>query len=215
MFFSDREEFLVVGVGGHEYKVVRARLKKFLLLEQIRSERDVKGYLEACGVPTDGSFIELLEIYNALIRLNVPRVQIPLLTVHNKLEEEREEEPWSYLNRNIVSWVFLVTSRAHISLSDTLDMNIDDFFAFLQEALVDEQMEKEWFYSLSEVAYQYDSGSKQSRFIPMQRPSWMMNVRSKRQLKTIPYDMMPKGLVTSISPQASKLLDSLNPSLGT
>ena len=198
MFFSGRDSKIVLSVGGSVYEVARARLQKYLVLEQFRNERNVAGYLEECGIPTTGPGIELLCAYRDLVRLNSPSVKIPLLIIRGQKKDD-DDVPWDYLNRHIVFWVYLITSRARISLTETLSLDIDDFFALLQEVLIDEQLEKEWVYTLSEVAYQYDPSSKVSRLRPLERPVWMIKIRSKHTPKEIPVEMMPKGLVISLS----------------
>jgi len=46
-------------------------------------------------------------------------------------------------------------------------LQVEEALAKIQEILVDEQLEHEFFYGLSEVAYSYDSSTKKSKFVPM------------------------------------------------
>jgi hypothetical protein len=89
-----------------------------------------------------------------------------------------------------------------------MGLGIDDFYALLQELLTEEQLEKEWEHSLSEVAYQYDPASKTNSLVPLRRPSWMLRVVLSKASKEVPSELMPKGLILSLSNNALKSSDS-------
>jgi len=62
--------------------------------------------------------------------------------------------------------------------------------------LVDDQLEKEWEWSLSELAYSYNSSTKKSEFKELPRPDWMDGKEIEEiKLIKIPKSMMPVGQV--------------------
>jgi len=84
-------------------------------------------------------------------------------------------------------------------------LDVDDALALVQEISLEEQFDKEWSYSLSEVAYEYDTASKKSKLRTLPRPSWM-NVATqavKEKIESgqttrqvhIPKSFIPPGIV--------------------
>jgi len=74
-------------------------------------------------------------------------------------------------------------------------------FAHIQEILTDRQLEQEFFYSLSEIAYPYNKATKKGEFKPMPRPYWMRpavrptkTIRIKRNLLPVGYGVDASGL---------------------
>jgi len=62
---------------------------------------------------------------------------------------------------------------------------------------VDDQLDREFIYGLSEIAYHYDKNTKTRKFVPLPRPHWM---REKIQpVKKFPIlkAMMPMGNIIS------------------
>jgi hypothetical protein len=83
------------------------------------------------------------------------------------------------------------------TLENTENLYFNDAIAYIQEILIDEQLDKEWQWSLSEIAYQYNDALKKSEFKPLPRPSWMvgMNKIEPPKVERLPVGMMPQGLV--------------------
>lgn len=80
--------------------------------------------------------------------------------------------------------------------NQTSELDPDDGVALLQEILTDDQLEKEWQWSLSEIAYPYNPDTKKSEFKNLPRPVWMQKEIRKpvKQIK-IPASMLPVGIV--------------------
>jgi len=197
--FRNIDEELTITLDGHEHTTARARLGLYLELEQYKKKLDVVGYLQACGLPTKVSGVEGLRAYIALKKLNRPKVQIPLLLA--KIDAKAKEVDWNYEDRWTISYIHIVASAYHWSRADILNLNVDEFYCYVQEILTDIQMDREWIYSLSEIAYPFDSASKTRRFKPLERPSWMMlNLANWSPEKTrMPKGMLPAGLVLGAS----------------
>ena len=205
ILFANRDERTSVVLGGHEIEVIRARLGKYLVLSQLRRKRDVRGYLAECGVSATDHGLDCLRAYLFLIKFNEVRIAFPFLQPDTTTDPNKEvlPEPWEYDNRWIASWIHHVASHYGWSLPDILNLVVEDFFALLQEIMLENQIEREWGYSLSELAYPYNEASKMREFKPLKRPSWMRkdlqpNPRYKNQAP-LPEGLMPMGASVDIS----------------
>jgi hypothetical protein len=78
-------------------------------------------------------------------------------------------------------------------------MDIDSALGLYQELLMDEQFEHEWQWSLSEIAFPYNSATKKQEYKPLQRPEWMLPL-SPTQLPVIKIrkDMLPMGNIIDL-----------------
>lgn len=190
IFFGGEEDQLLVTLDGHDFIVPRAHLGLYLVLGQYRDAKDVVGYLKACSLPTDVDALEGLIVYRNLIRFNSPQVALPFL----HFAEERDREAWHYPNRWVVAWVHLVASRYHWPREQILSLDVTEFCAYVQEILVDAQLEHERAYSLSEIAYPYDQAAKAGVFKPLRRPGWMYQRPKGARL---PPFLRPQGQVTT------------------
>jgi len=197
--FRNTDEELTVTLDGHDHVVRRARLGLYLELEQYERKHAVVGYLQAYGLPTNVSGVEGLRAYIALKKLNRPKIQIPLLLA--KANAKTKDANWNYEDRWTISYIHIVASAYHWSRADILNLNVDEFYCYVQEILTDTQMDREWVYSLSEIAYPFDSASKTRKFKPLERPSWMMlnATRWEPEMVRMPKAMLPMGLILNPS----------------
>jgi hypothetical protein len=67
--------------------------------------------------------------------------------------------------------------------------------AYLQEILVNEQLDREFTWSTTEVAYPYNSTTKVSKFQPLTRPYFMHETAKPLKIMKIPRNLMPMGEV--------------------
>jgi hypothetical protein len=190
-----------VTLGGHEYLVTRAHLGQYLLLEQIRRSQpltanSVRDYLTTCGLPTDdGSGIELLRAYVALIHLNQIVAEYPAFGERAANGKERKD-PWDYSTRWVFTWVHTLAKTYHWSREEILGLDLDEAAGYIQEIVLSNQLDAEWEYQLSPNAYSYDQASKSMKFRPMTRPLWMQP--KLPQVKQIPNKLRPQGNVIRI-----------------
>jgi hypothetical protein len=125
--------------------------------------------------------------YTILIRF--PVVEIPITRPYKKNDTESKED-WDYDGR---SWYFysnLIASRYGWTFEYISQLKVLDALATIQEILTQDQLDKEFYYSLSELAYPYNASTKKSSFQPMKRPMWMMP-----KIKEVPRFKMPASLL--------------------
>ena len=184
------------------------RLRKWIELEQ-RKEKIIKATDGGDDFPSDlfsylsvalginSKYYEKADWYNIIQAFYVclsksPQVELPILTPH---EEESKEESWDYPHRTWHLYSHLLAKAYGWSLEEISQLHVDEALAKIQEIIVDDQLDKEFFYGLSEIAYHYDKNSKTSKFVPLHRPHWMRPKIKPIKKILIPASMLPVGNV--------------------
>jgi hypothetical protein len=122
-----------------------------------------------------------------------PKVELPLITPSG--EKPKNDEPWDYESRTWHLYSHLLAKSYGWDLEYIGNLSVIEALAKIQEIIVEDQLDKEFIYGLSEVAYHYDKNTKTSRFVPMPRPHWMRAQPKPIQRFLIPVSMMPMGNV--------------------
>jgi len=204
-----------VHIGRKKYTLHRAALKKWLELEDIRlsikkaADSENKQVSELIYTYLSVAFdihdikwdtltwIRIAEIYSTIIMLNLPKLEFPILKA--KVQDDRKVA-WEYDGRTWYLWSHLLMSKYGWHLDCVASMDIDDALALIQEILIEEQIEKEWEWSLSEIAYPYDENSKSNKFSPLERPDWMSAPTKIEPIKKVKIlrKHMPIGNIVSM-----------------
>jgi hypothetical protein len=198
-----------VTIGNKKLSIDRAKLRQWLLLEDIREKiqlaaevRDrqevvtqIYSYLSAAfGIDIDldkCAWFEVIEVFTQVISLNVPRFDFPLLT--SKLDNQKVA--WDYEGRTWYIWVHLL-ARYGWSMEYIANIDIDDALALAQEVAVEDQLEKEWAWGLSDKSTVYDKKGKNAKFKELPRPGWMTKVIDRvEEGMMFPANMLPVGLI--------------------
>lgn len=201
-----------VQLGEKECSVVRLRLRKWLALEEIREEvnkaaenrnidrfvQSVYSYISAAiDIPVEELEVlpsyEIIEAYSVILSTNVPKLDFPLL----KAKVQEKKVAWDYEGRTWYLWSNVLSGKYGWTLEYMAELDVDDAIALFQEILVDEQLEREWQWSRSEIAYQLNPQTKKSEFKPLSRPNWMDAPVVYKPVKKgkIPKDLIPMGIV--------------------
>jgi hypothetical protein len=141
---------------------------------------------------------EIAEAFIKLVVLNRPTREYAILK-ETKHKQEIQLS-WDFDGRTWYVWANNFAKAYHWTLFEIAKLDIDDAIALLQEIYADDQYEKEWVYSLSEVAYPYDESTKKSKYKPLPRPEWMKEVVILAPPKKIKIlrSMMPVGAIQKI-----------------
>ena len=137
------------------------------------------------------------EVFLSLLQKNEITIQFPILKSMKGGKDDRGV-PWDYPERDWYYWVHLLAYHYGWTLDYIAELDIDDALALLQEIEVESQIEKEWEYQISEIAYPYDPGTKKSVFKPLGRPQWMRReavVQKRRILKA----HLPIGVIIKVN----------------
>lgn len=123
-----------------------------------------------------------------------PKLDLPITTPTN---EKSKEESWDYDSRTWHLYSHILAKNYGWSLEYISRLDVVDAISKIEEILVDEQLEREFYYGLSEAAYTYDKNSKTSKFNPLPRPHWMRPKPKQIKKFTIPASMLPVGVVSN------------------
>ena len=211
-----------VTVLQEEIKIKRLTLRGWASLESIKkdmdsaiSKRDYDQYYSvsvrfiemALSVPTkiDWDTVpwwEFLTVYSEVVSLNSPTIKFPILESSIK---ESKPLPWEYEGRGWFFWFNLFAKNYGWTENMIEILDIDTAIGLYQEISIDDQFEKEWEWSLSEIAFPYNQSTKKQEYKPLERPEWMLPI-SPKQLPTMKMrkDMMPVGNIVDLSVKADK-----------
>jgi len=191
-------------------KIEQPKLKKWLELEDIKNKLveavEHKNYDEvadllcsyvstAVDLESRNEFwFDIANIFESYLILCTPR-RIPILT-----KSGGEEIPWDYEGREWYFWLHKLSSKYGWYPKYIEKMNFNDAISLMQEIAVEEQLEKEWEWSLSELSYSYNTTTKKSDYKPLSRPAWMRigtkltDTRPEKPVKILK-SMLPAGIV--------------------
>jgi hypothetical protein len=196
------------------YKVGREpRLKKWIELETykdkiIKAAEDrqaefpkyLLSYLSvAFGIPYN--WFELADWWKIVQAFYTCLTKYPVqhLPITSPSGENTKEEDWNYDGRTWYLYANMIARSYGWTLEYISRLKVGDALAIIQEISVDEQLEHEFQYGLSEMAYHYNSATKKSEFRPMPRPSWMRPKVEPERIKkfSLPASMIPTGVVVT------------------
>ena len=206
----------LVRLGGRAWNVMRARLGGYLALQRAQRRIDEAVDRDETEPITDGLYeylclalpalervtfddapwFEVMAAYMAVLGLNT----IPDRKKYAILAGKGKEKmvPWDYPERAEILWIHTLANAYHWSKVDIEALWPEEAIAYLQEIYADEQYDREFVYSLSEVAYPYDKATKKSRYQPLERPGWMVRIlkgqkRPSRFTAPVPESLRPSG----------------------
>jgi hypothetical protein len=126
-----------------------------------------------------------------------PKLDLPITKPGS---DKPKEESWDYDNRTWYLYSHMLAKNYGWTLEYISNLHVVSALATIEEILVDEQLDREFHYGLSEMAYQYDSRSKTSKFNPLPRPHWMRPKIKEIKKFPIPKAMLPFGVDYSSLP---------------
>lgn len=200
-----------ISLGNKKYSASKFLLKEWLELEDIRLEinkavedrniSDISNFIysylsTAINVDVEKySWYEVAQAYLQVCEENAPTKDFPIL----KSIEKEEELPWDYQGRSWYMWASLFSSHYGWNMEYIAKLDIDDALGLFQELLIDKQLEKEWEWNLSEIAYPYNKATKKSEYKPLDRPSWMKDKSHRKEVKKVKIlkEYIPVGNVIS------------------
>ena len=202
-------------LDGKDYVATRYKLREWLKLDAVRE--NILDAIEAKDI--DGlsksicAFVSIASSVSVDILLSLPWYDVTnafLVTeAENKLrlsfallrtsKKKTDAPAWEYTGRTWYWWLHLLSSHYGWSSEYIAELDIDDATGLLQEILTEEQLNREWQWSLTEIAYPYNESTKQSNFKPLDRPEWMMmalpEFMPKIPMIRIRRDMLPVGFI--------------------
>ncbi|MBU2051388.1 MAG: hypothetical protein KKH61_20765 [Gammaproteobacteria bacterium] len=191
-----------------EYPGERFKFKEWLRLEEVKAiiskatdrDRFADGIYLYLSIALHLQIDELKllpwkEVASAYVEINYinrPTISFPILTTK---QDHAEKYSWDYEGRTWYEWANIFSKKYGWSLEYSAELDVDDAIGLLQEMMVDDQLSKEWEWSLTEIAYPYNDKTKKSEFKPLQRPSWMEKEIEPPKIMKIPKHLLPVGII--------------------
>ncbi len=140
----------------------------------------------------DANWENIVQSFYKIIQ-RLPTIDLPIATPSGDSVSKRES--WDYDGRTWHFYAHLLSSHYGWTLEYISQLQVGEALAKIQEILTDEQLDREFQYSLSEVAYPYDKNTKKSNFNPLPRPSWMRPKIKQVVMRKMPRINLPIGNV--------------------
>lgn len=204
----DSHSPLEVEAGEHRMRINFPRLKAWMDLRQLQDQvgadtwdSAIVAFLEQvtgwdAAVWDQVAWFDALAVYLRILVWLRPNLKLPSMSSKRK---DEEKAPWDYSER---PWFALFHRLAKFygwEEAQIAGLEVETALALLQEISVDEQLEREFIYGLSEVAYPYNEATKKSVFRPLPRPEWMQPEAKPPKKIKVRLDMLPMGNVVDIS----------------
>ena len=150
---------------------------------------------------------DVAEAYAVAMQLNSPTKKFPIMTS----KEKGKTMPWEYEGRSWYFWLNTLAKTYGWTPEEIGNLDIDDAIGLYQEIVIDDQMDSEWDWGLSEMSYEYNKSTKKSHFKPLPRPDWMKGIVGKS--KPVPKvkmlaKMMPVGEIVILDELGSDTVQS-------
>jgi len=148
---------------------------------------------------------DIMYAFSMIHRVTVPEVSLPLVSRHS--EKKNEKDPWDYSGRLWFFYSNIIASAYGWTVEQIAELPVNTALAYLQEILTEQQLEREFVWSTSEIAYPYNKQTKKSKFSPLHRPYWMLpDMDVKKKVPAIPKSLLPVGNVVKIDVKAQKIV---------
>lgn len=210
---------VTISVGERKLEIERARLRRWFELERIRgqlldaAERGdtltvstlLCAYLSAASGEDQELYgkavwYEVAVAFNKVVELNRVATRFP---VFRNTVSSSKDMPWDYDGRDWYEWVHIIASRYGWSIEYIAELEVEDGIALIQEILVSDQLDREWQWQMSEMAFEYVPATKSSRFRPLPRPQWMIAKHEPPKSIKIRKDLIPIGNIVVLDKNAS------------
>lgn len=189
----------------------RPRFGKFLLQEQIKhrilqaAKRKEEAFPELVISYVSAAFLIpafilrnlrwefLFLLFSLASSKSIPKVEIPLLKPN---KQKDEKAAWDYEGRGYAMYVHIIASAYGWTQDKINNLDVDVALALVQEIITDEQLDREFLWSMSDKSYSYDYKTKVGRANPLERPYFMKTEVKPPEKTRIPKSMMPMGNVS-------------------
>lgn len=188
--------------------------KKWVLLEDAKKElassvegvefpEKVLDYLfTAYGKTKEGEWKNtVFSVVEAFKEFSID-TSLPLLQPSPK---EKKGEDWEYPGRSWNFYSHILAKSYGWTLDYIAELDTLEALGHIQEILTGEQIDREFIYSLSEIAYPYNKTTKKGEFKPLTRPYWMRPISKPIKKIRIKRSMMPMGHVVDASGLGAEL----------
>jgi hypothetical protein len=168
-------------------------------------------WLRAAGVPdpTSLSLGDLVKVATAAKGLNRPTGRMAWDLIPMEEEKDPAYQPVDFTGRPLTRVIHALAQHYGWPIEQIINLPREVAMAHLQECVLADRREKEWAYSLSEVAWEYDKGAGVSRYRPLPDIPWEKGIPMRpREEDVIPAEAQafnwPKGVIIDLQEEARK-----------
>jgi len=162
-------------------------------------------WLRAGGVqdPDALSLRDLVNVATAVKRLNQPSGLMAWDLFPIEADPVTGPKPTDFTGRPLAQMIHALANHYGWSIEHIVNLPRDVAMAHLQECILADRRAKEWTYSLSDVAWEYDKGAGVSRFRPLPDLPWETGIRKQsREEEEVPEHIRakywPKGVIIDL-----------------
>ena len=141
---------------------------------------------------------DTIALFIKVNQLSVPRLALPLLTSARDKKKRDGKPSWEYPGRAWHFWSHLLAKAYGWSIEYIARLKVEDALARLQEILTDEQLQREFVWTTTEIAYPYNKSTKKSAFKPLPRPYWMLPVAKPVKKVKMLRSFLPIGEIVDV-----------------
>jgi len=132
-----------------------------------------------------------LKEYSFVVNLHTPSKDFRIFSGNS------EKKAFLINDSSWYAWANMFSAEYGWDLKYIAELDIDDAISLIQEILYNEQIQKEWEWTLSEMSVQYDKDGK-GKLRPLDKPKWLLPI--KEEVKELPKikilkSMLPSGIV--------------------
>lgn len=124
---------------------------------------------------------------------NYPDTNLPL--IKDVSPEKNKKDGWDYDGRRWNMYSHLLAKNYGWTLEYIAKLSVAEALGKIQEILVDNQLEKEFIWVGTELAYSYDKNTQESKFNPLPRPNWMLEKSEAPKKTKLLKEYLPIGNV--------------------
>ena len=187
---------------------------KFQIIEAVEQASEglphlIDEYINTASIihPTNYNTVywkDEIDAFLSVHRVTVPKKVLPLVSRPSK--GKNDKDVWDYSGRLWFYYSGIIAQAYGWTVKQIAKLHVDDALAYIQEILTDKHLEREFVHSMSETAYEYNKNTKKSKYVPLEKPYWMLpdiTKVSKKKIPAIPKSLLPVGT-------AIKLKDRIN-----
>lgn len=140
-------------------------------------------------------WINIVKAFYLTVSHNSYKTQLALFEA-TKEKKKDDTMSWDYDERSLHLYSHLLAKEYSWKLEYIYNLKLSHALPLIQEILLDDQLEKEFQWTMSDRSSYYDDKSKTAKANPLPRPSWMQkHIDPQKELKVtkIPVGMMPSG----------------------
>ena len=141
------------------------------------------------------SWILVVKAFYATLSHNSYKTELALFEP-TKENKKGDTGSWEYDGRALHLYSHMLAKEYGWKLEYIYNLKLDYVLPLIQEILLNDQLEKEFQWTMSERSSYYDDKSKTAKANPLPRPGWMQkHIDPVKELKVskIPVGMMPSG----------------------